>query len=99
MKTNLKSEVRGSKGEVRGGRNAGIRVGAQFGTRHKVGALVDKNAGVTNAARPESAGKDVVAPRVPTATCNFQPEFAGFDRQRQHSTLQDSVQNTDGFWE
>jgi hypothetical protein len=87
MKTNLKSEVRGSKGEVRGARNAGGRVGTQFGGRRKVGALVDKNARVTT---------------VPSAAGNLQPEFAIFASESQHSTtppLQDSIQNTDGFWE
>jgi hypothetical protein len=108
MKTNLKVEVRGAREEVRSSkgevkvRDAGIRVGSQFGNRRKIGALADKNVGITNARRPQSADKDVGAPRVPTATCEVQAEFAGFDSQRQHSTtpsLQDSIQNSDGFWE
>jgi hypothetical protein len=87
MKTNLKGEVRGSKGDGRSGRNGGIRVGAQFGNRRKIGALVDKGVGTAE---------------VPCGTCNVQPEFAGFNTQSQRSAtrpLQDSIQNTEGFWE
>jgi hypothetical protein len=36
---------------------------------------------------------------VQPSRCNVQTDFAGFDSQWQHSTLQDSIQNTDGFWE
>src|SRR5262249_54187719 len=79
--------VRSSKGEVKG-RDAGIRVGAQFGSRRKIGALVDKNVGATRNFQP--------------ATCNVQPEFAGFDCEPQQSAtppLQHSIHNADGFWE
>jgi hypothetical protein len=87
MKMNLKSGVRGSKSRRRIGRNGSIRVGAQFGRPGKIGALVDKNVG---------------AAKVRCATRNVQPEFAGFNAKSQHAAtapIQDSVQNTDGFWE
>lgn len=83
MKTNLKSEVTGSKGEERGGRNA----------RHEFHEL--SRTGKRGAARSTNVAVKASLPgcNVQSAPCNL---------QTQHSStpaLQDSVQNTDGFWE
>ena len=77
------------KSEVRGGevkgRNAGGRVGAKFGSRRQVGGT-----------------EPLSARNLQPETFNLQPEFTIFASEAHHSTtprLQDSIQNSDGFWE
>jgi hypothetical protein len=82
MKTIFKTEARRSKFEGRRRGSAVTTFGTPFGRRPQASASADKNVG---------------APRVPSATCNLQPEHA-----TGHSAtppLGDSIQNTDGFWE